>query len=188
MRSRYTRSPPPLRPQADPPSPPPPAASAGDAVLRIDFTGPPYAATLFADDTRIGQVESPGAAVPLPPGTVRLRAVNDAIFLNADLGAVTVRAGERRHVALPGTASAVVGVRGDEYTGLRILVDGRPLQGPYPAQVPRIAAGTHQITYRWIGGSRAGTDFSDTVTLTAGGHFVIRAVPDSAQIVVQQVR
>jgi hypothetical protein len=172
-----------------PAAPPPPTAAApGGTAIRVEFDGPPYPVTLFADDAQVGRVETGGGTVPVEPGTIRLRAVNESIFLNAEIAALTVRAGERKAISLPGTASAVVGVRGDDYTGVRVFINDRPVPGPYPAQVARIAAGTHRVTYRWMSGARAGTEISDAVKLTSGGHYIVRAVPDNAQIQVQQVR
>jgi hypothetical protein len=163
-------------------------APTGAATIEVEFTGAPYAVTLVSDGSSLGRVAGAGSVVQVDAGTLRLRAVSEAVFLDADLGVVTVRPGERKRIAVPGTASVVLGVRGDEYAGVRIWVDGRPLLGPYPAQVARVAAGSHQVSYRWSGGSRANLEISETVTLNAGAHYVVRAVPDNGQLVVQQVR
>ena len=56
-----------------------------------------------------------------------------------------MRAGERRTIAVPGLSSAAFGMKGEDYAGVRLLIDGRPVPGPYPAQVARIAAGTHRV-------------------------------------------
>jgi hypothetical protein len=98
------------------------------------------------------------------------------------------KAGERRKVGVPGTASAVFDVSGEAYTGLQMALDGRQVAGPYPAQIKSIAAGAHTVRYRWVTGPLAGTDITQTITVGAGGHFRIRAVPDHAQVVVQQLR
>ena len=171
------------------PAPSAPAVPAsGEAVLRVEFDGQPYAFTLFSGDSRLGRVEGAGGTVNVEAGALRLRAVNEAIFLNADLGSVTVRPGERRTISLPASSSAVFSVKGEDYAGVRILIDGRQISGPYPAQIARIAAGPHRVVYRWTSGSAAGREIADTVTLSAGGHFIIRAVQDNDQLVVQQLR
>jgi hypothetical protein len=176
--------PPQPQPVAVPSAPPAPS----EAVLRIEFDGPGYPVTLFADDTRLGRVDGPGGSVTVEPGAVRLRAVSETVFLSADVGGVTLRAGDRRSITMPGLGSAVASVKGEDYAGVRILVDGRPLPGPYPAQIARIAAGAHRVTFRWVSGPRAGTEISDALNVSAGAHYVVRAVPDTAQVVVQQLR
>jgi hypothetical protein len=82
----------------------------------------------------------------------------------------------------------VFGMKGEDYTGMRLLIDGRPVPGPYPAQVARIAAGAHRVAYRWVSGPAAGREVSDNVTLSAGGHFLVRAALDNDKLVVQQLR
>jgi hypothetical protein len=143
--------------------------------------------TLYSGDTQIARVDSAGL-VNVSPGDLRVRAVADGVFLNHDLGSVTLRAGERKQVALPGLASATISVRGDAYTGVRISVDDRPISGPYPAQIPRIAEGTHTIQVSWISGPFAGKELKQTFDARAGGHFLIRAVAESAEITIQRAR
>jgi hypothetical protein len=142
----------------------------------------------MSGDERLGRVDGQGQALSIEPGTVRLRAVNEALFLNLDLGTVTLRAGERKTVVIPGTASAVFNVKGEDYTGVRIFIGGRQLPGPYPAQIGQIAAGPHAVVFRWTSGPMAGREISKTVTLGARGHFLVRAVIDNGDILVQQLR
>ncbi len=84
--------------------------------------------------------------------------------------------------------SAVFKVKDEDYAGVRILVDDRLLPGPYPAQVAKIAAGSHRVVYRWISGPAAGREVSDSMTILPGGHFIVRAALDSDKLVVQQLR
>jgi hypothetical protein len=156
--------------------------------LRVGFDAQPYPVTLFAGDARLGRIETADASLDVEAGSVRLRAVNETLFLDLDLGPLTLRPGERRTVALPGLASAAFAVRGDDYAGVRILVDGRQIPGPYPAQVGRIAPGAHRVVYRWISGPAAGREVSDAIVLAAGGHFIIRAGLDNDKVAVQQLR
>lgn len=180
---------PPAKPVAEAPAPAPPKpAAVGTAELRVGFDAQPYPVTLFAGDARLGRVDAADTSLDVEAGSVRLRAVNEALFLDIDLGAVTLRPGERRTVALPGLASAAFAVRGDDYAGVRILVDGRQIPGPYPAQVGRIAPGAHRVVYRWVSGPAAGREVSDAVVLSAGGHFIIRAGLDNDKVAVQQLR
>jgi hypothetical protein len=169
---------------ATPVRPPEPA----DAFLRVDFEGQPYPVTLYAGDNRLGRAENADDSIRVEPGSVRLRAVNEALFLNVDLGVISLQPGERRSLSLPGTASAVLGVRGENYEGMALVIDGRPVPGPYPAQLGRIAAGTHRVVYRWTTGPAAGQEISDTITLSADGHFRVQAVLADEKLVVQRLR
>jgi len=180
----------PVAKPAEPPAAPvsqPPAPATGDAMLRLDFEGEPYQVTIFAGDERLGVISQPGT-MTIDAGTVKVRAVSEAVFLNADLGTVALRPGDRKAVALPGLASAVFNVKGEDYAGVRILIDGRQVPGPYPAQLAKVAAGTHTVVYKWVSGPAAGREISKTVTFTARGHFLVRAVVDNAEILVQQLR
>lgn len=171
-----------------PPKPAEPPAVTTGAVLRVSFDGQPYPVTLYSGETRLGRVDAPDSTVDIEAGSAALRAVSEAVFLNADLGTVAVKPGERRTVTVPGLASAAFAVRGEDYTGVRILIDGKPIPGPYPAQVGRIAAGMHRVVFRWVSGPAAGREVTDTITLASGGHFVVRASLESDKLAVQQLR
>jgi hypothetical protein len=54
--------------------------------------------------------------------------------------------------------------------------------------VPRIAASSHRITFKWSEGLLRGVEVSDTINLSGGRQFSIRAVPDNGQVVVQKLR
>ena len=170
---------------AEPPAPPVPASN--EATLRVDFDGEPYQVTLFADDERIGSVGQPGT-VTLVAGSIKVRAVAESVFLNAEIASLSLRPGDRKSITLPGLASAVLNVKGEDYTGVRIMLDGRQIPGPYPAQLGRVAAGTHNVVYRWVSGPSSGREIAKAVTFSARGHFLVRAVVDNADIVVQQLR
>jgi hypothetical protein len=163
-------------------------ASASEATVVIEFEGTAYPVTLFAGDARLGRVETANGTVAVESGTTRVRAVNESLFLDTLLPPITVHAGERRAIAMPGLSSAVFGMKGEDYTGMRLLIDGRPVPGPYPAQVARIAAGAHRVAYRWVSGPAAGREVSDNITLSAGGHFLVRAALNNDKLVVQQLR
>ena len=164
------------------------ADATGPAILRAAFADRPYPVTLFAGDTQIGRLDSGDATIRVDAGTLRLRAVNESVYLNADLGAIVLRPGERRTIPMPGTGSAVFGVKGEDYAGVRIVIDGRPVPGPYPAQIAQIASGVHQVIYRWTAGPLSGREVTGTVNISDGGHFIIRAAVDDAQILVQKFR
>ena len=179
-----------VRAQAAPRRTPARAAPAASrtASVQITFDGAPYPVTLFADGQQIGRVESPDQRVSVDAGRLTLRGVNDSMFLDQNLGTITLKPDENRVLTLPGAAGAFIGVQGNNYAGLQITLDGRSLSGPYPAQVPRLAATTHRIVFRWTDGALRGVEVSDTIDLTGGRQFSIRAVPESAQVVVQKIR
>ena len=166
----------------------PASSSAATATLLLAFEGAPYSLTLVANGKTIGRVSDGQTSVTVDPGNLQLRAVNEQLYLDQDLGAVSLAAGERRTISIPGTAAAVIGVRGENYSGLRILLDGKPLASPYPAQLPRIAASAHKIEFRWTDGVLQGVTIADTIDLSNGRQFIVRAVPEGAQVTVQKVR
>ena len=166
------------------PKPAPPAT----ATLQLQYDGAPYPLSLVADGRTIGRVSEGQTSVTVDAGRLHLRAVNEQFFLDHDLGAVSLTPGERRTLTIPATAVVVIGVRGENYTGLRILLDGKPLAGPYPAQLPRIAASTHKIEFRWSDGALQGVTIADTIDLSNGRQFTIRAVPEGAQVAIQRLR
>jgi len=170
------------------PAPPPAAPAPATATLQLQYDGAPYPLSLVADGRTVGRVTEGQTSVTVEAGRLRLRAVNEQLFLDHDLGTVTVGAGERRTLTIPATAVVVIGVRGENYTGLRILLDGRPLAGPYPAQLPRIAAVSHKIEFRWSDGALQGVTIADAIDLSGGRQFIIRAVPEGATVNLQKVR
>jgi len=158
------------------------------ATLQLQFEGAPYPLSLVADGKTVGRVSEGQTSVTVDSGRLRLRAVNEQLFLDHDLGAITLSPGERHALTIPATAVVVIGVRGENYTGLRIVLDGKPLAGPYPAQLPRIAASQHKIEFRWSDGPLQGVTIADTIDLSSGRQFIIRAVPEGATVNVQKVR
>jgi tRNA A-37 threonylcarbamoyl transferase component Bud32 len=170
------------------PAPPAAAPPQGPASLQVSYDGAAYPVTLIADGQQIGRVENSDQHVTVDAGRLTLRAVNDSVFLDQALGTITLRPEEKRVLTLPGAASVFIGVQGNSYAGLQITIDGRSLGGPYPAQIPRIAATSHRIVFRWTDGALRGVEVSDTVDLSGGRQFSIRAVPENGQIAVQRIR
>ena len=172
------------KPEESPPLPPKPAP----ATVRVGYAGGAYQVTVYADGKQVGRLSGAGQSLSIDPGRPRLRAVNEALFLSKDFGSVTLASNEGKTLSLPATASAYIGVRGDLYEGLRILIDGRAVKGPYPAQIGQIAAGRHRIAFRWEEGSLRGVEIAESIDLSDGAQFTIRAIPEDARVAVQKLR
>lgn len=158
------------------------------ASIEVSYEGEAFPVTLYADGREVGVVSRPTEQIKINAGTVRLRVVNDSLFLDRNVGSVALGPGERRVLPVPAVASAFIGVKDDVYQGLQILLNDRPVPEPYPAQIARIAAGPHAIVFRWIDGALVGKEIREMIDLTGGRHFLIRALPDNGQVVVQKLR
>lgn len=158
------------------------------ASIEVSYEGEPFPVTLYAGGREVGVVSRPTEQIEIGAGTVRLRVVNDSLFLDRNVGSVALGPGERRVLRVPAVASAFIGVKDDVYQGLQILLNDRPVPEPYPAQIARIAAGPHSIVFRWIDGALVGKEIREMIDLTGGRHFLIRALPDNGQVVVQKLR
>ena len=187
-------SPPSVAPEAAASSPVPapavePAAPAiPPATLTVAYAGAAYAVAISAGGERLGIVSGNGGSVSVEPGTHRIRASSSAVFLSEDLGNMTLESGAERTVRMPALASAFVGVLGDAYDGLQITISGTRVDGPYPAQVAKIAVGRHAVVFTWTSGGLSGLEIKDVVDVSSPGHYLIRAVPQMSQVTVQKLR
>ena len=186
----------PTAPEASPPPPhveaavpgrpattPPPAAPVVSGTLAFQFQGEAFPFQVYDGDQLIA-----GDPIRLPAGRHRIRLVNNDLFLNRSFETVTIAAGAEATLMVFGPGSAVVNVKGENYAGVQIFVDGRQLPLPYPAQIPRIASGSHVIRFAWVSGSFAGKALAETFSVRPGEHVLVRAVPDDSHVVVQQIR
>ncbi len=87
-----------------------------------------------------------------------------------------------------GVGSAYFEVTQDAYEGCEILLDGSRLPGPYPARVPRLAAGAHTVLFRWNSGKYAGQELSSAISIGDSHHVVARCEPQNRTVTVQQAR
>ena len=143
---------------------------------------------LFAGNRQLGSLER-GGLLRVDPGDQRdSRGGRVRVPQSGFRQPVDLRAGERKPLSLPAVASVVIGVRGDAYAGVRIEVDDRAIAGPYPAQIPRIAEGAHVVRFLWVAGPLAGKELKRPFDARAPGHFLIRALPEDAEISIQRVR
>ena len=61
------------------------------------------------------------------------------------------------------------------------LLDSKTLPTPYPAQIPKLAAGKHRLVFRWSGGKYAGTEFSSNFMALENNHILITGDPKTSQ-------
>jgi hypothetical protein len=110
------------------------------------------------------------------------------VFLARDLGTMDLKPGERRTIALPATTATTILVAGGDYDGLQLELGGRPVPGPYPAQIRRIVQGTHQVSFRWVSGPNQGKRIQGSATLVDGSVFRIVGSPQNETVTVTKLR
>jgi hypothetical protein len=166
---------------------PPIEAAPAPAVLDVQFAGQPFPLLIQAGDRRLGPLAGNGR-LDVQAGPKRVRAIAESVFFDHDFGLMPFKAGSSTRLEIPDVGSAVAKVKGELYNGVQIFVDNRALSGSYPAQIQRIVAGPHTVRFTWTSGPFDGKDLKATFDIVAGGHFLIRAVPENEQVAVQQVR
>ncbi len=176
-----------LAPEPVPEKAAPPPEKPALAFLTI-APGAPYSARIMDGGRRIEGIKAGGAAVPVTAGEHRFRAVAEEVFLDRPLETVRLKAGETHAIELPGLGSAYLEVPNDAYDGCEILLNGKMLPPPYPAQVPKLAAGDNRVVFRWTTGPYAGKQANSVVSVQEKGHYLIKAEPESGKVLVQQVR
>jgi serine/threonine protein kinase len=180
----------PAQPKKEPPAStkqPPLPEKPARAEIRFEFAGENYSVALY-DGARKLQDLSPGQSpIQIPTGDHRLRLVGEDVYLD-QVNAAQLKADQVITLTIPGLCSAFIDVPNDAYDGCEIQVDGKSLAAPYPAQLPKLAAGDHMITFRWGIGKYAGKEFSSTFAGLVGRHYRIRGEPQTGQIAVQQIK
>jgi len=171
---------PPPEPEEPPPAPAP-------AEVRIEYAGPAYDISLYDGRRKLKDLSSGTAKVQVPAGAHRFRLVGEEVYLNRQLR-VTLDPEQVYSIKVPGLASAYIEVPNDAYEGCEILLDNVQIPTPYPAQIQELAAGDHELTFRWTSGKYDGKEFKSTISSEAGGHYLIRGQPESEEATVQRVR
>ncbi len=164
-------------------APPKPAP----ATVTLGFSGPVYAVSLFEGRRKLRDFTAAGT-MEVPAGPHQFRVVSQEVFLDLELERQRLASEQEFAITLPGLGSAYISVPNDAYEGCEILLNGILLPTPYPAPLPKLAAGTHRIVFRWITGKYAGKEFSSAITTLEGHHFLISADPESGKVDVQQAR
>jgi hypothetical protein len=142
---------------------------------------------LYDGRTRLTHITPAQHNFKLPEGAHSLRLVNRTIFLNQALEKGDFAADRNLEVGLPELASATVEVSNNAYPDCSIAIDDVVLSPPYPAQIPRIAAGNHRIVFSWSSGTYEGVKISKSITVKARSILLIRGNPQAEEVQVQSL-
>jgi predicted Ser/Thr protein kinase len=175
-----TSNTPPVQPPALPSEKPAPA------FLSL-APGAPYTARVLEGNRKL-DLKAGGSPLQVSAGEHRLRLVAEEVFLDRPLQPVKLKPGEMHSIALPGLGSAYIDVPNDAYDGCEILLNGKLLPQPYPAQVPKVAGGDNRVLFRWTAGKYAGKQANSVVSIQEKGHYLIKGEPETGKVLVQQVR
>lgn len=137
-------------------------------------------------DPLIGRVVAP-AQIPGQAGEHTFQITNPGLFLNLRVQQKLVP-DQTFTIALPGLGSAYIEVPNDAYTGCEIILNGIPVPSPYPAQIPKLAAGKHQLIFRWTSGKYSGKEFFSDITTQANHHYLVTGNPQTEKVIIQLAR
>ncbi len=157
------------------------------AEVSFEFSGIVYPVTVY-DGTRKLRDLTSTQSLPVSAGQHRFRLVSEEMYLDQKPAAVRLKPDETVSIPIPGLGGAYIEVPNNAYEGCEIELDGRKLPTPYPAQIPKIAAGEHQVVFRWVSGPYAGKEVSSAFSVEADHLFRVRGDPGSGQVTVQQIR
>jgi len=166
----------------------PAAEKPGHAEVHLAFAGDSYPVTVYDGNRRLEDLPSGAPSLQVTTGDHRFRVVSNEVYLDQQSGTIRLKADQVYPITIPGLGSAYIEVPNDAYDGCEILVSGMKLATPYPAQVPKLAAGDHRISFRWSAGKYAGKEFSNIFAIEANHHYRVRGDPQTNQVVVQQIK
>jgi serine/threonine protein kinase len=168
--------------------PAPVAAEPTQAEIRLEFSGANFPVTVYDGAVKLIELSASNPSIRIASGNHRFRLVSEEVYLNLNLNPVKLKTDEIYTIQAPALCSAFIDVPNDAYDGCRIHLDGRLLSAPYPAQIPKLAAGNHHIVFSWDSGDYADTKLESTFTTEANHHYRVRGEPSSEKVVVQQLR
>lgn len=158
------------------------------AKIRFTSAGADYTVTLFEGARKIKDGLSVSSSLQVSAAEHLFRIVNTEIFLDLSLERVSLEPDQVFSIPLPGLGSAYIEVPNDAYTGCEILMNGIQLSTPYPAQIQKLAAGEHRVTFRWSSGKYSGREFSSNISTQANHHYLITGNPQAEKVIIQMVR
>ncbi len=157
-------------------------------LVRLEYAGEMYPVTVYDGAKRLGALSLSNPSLQLATGIHNFRIVSGEVFLDHKLNKVRLDPDQVYLISVPALCSAFIEVPNDAYDGCEIQLGNRKLEAPYPAQIPRLAAGNHQIHFRWNSGKYQGTQLASTFEAQASHHYRIRGEPGGEEVVVQQIR
>jgi serine/threonine-protein kinase len=172
-----------VEPKPKPPTPAPERLAPAHLTLE---TQPPYEVTVFDGSRRLERLtQSP---VEVSAGEHRLRILSEEVYLDRRLERIRLAPGATYSIPIPGLASAYIEVPNDAYDGCEILLNGRKIPTPYPAPLPKLAAGEHRLVFRWTSGRFAGKEIASAVSFEESRHYLIKGEPETGRVAVQRAR
>jgi serine/threonine protein kinase len=158
------------------------------AEIRLEFAGESYPVTVYDGTAILKALSVSNPSMQIRVGNHRFRVVSQEVFLDQKLDPVKLKADQVYAIPVPALCSAFIEVTNDAYDGCEIHLDGRMLPVPYPAQIPKLAAGNHRIVFRWNSGKYAGVELVSPFAGEANHHYRVRGEPSEENVLVQQLR
>jgi serine/threonine protein kinase len=160
----------------------------GHAELRLEFAGASYPVTIYEGVVPIKELSASNPSIQIAAGTHRFRLVSEDGFIDQKLNQVNLKADEVYTISVPAICSAFIDLPNDAYDGCTIQLDGKTIAAPYPAQIPKLAAGIHKVVFRWNSGKYVGKEIISSFPGEANHHYRIHGEPAGEKVVVQQIR
>jgi serine/threonine protein kinase len=160
----------------------------GQAQIQVGYDSATYNAAIYDGSRLLANIDGASKAIPIPSGDHHFRIASDEVYLNSSLGAMKLKAGETRSITLPGLGSAYIEVPDQAYDGCEIFLNGKRLPPPYPAQIQRLAAGSHKIVFKWSSGDYEGKDLASSFSIQEDRHYGILGDPDNEKVEVKPIR
>jgi serine/threonine protein kinase len=167
---------------------PPVVEETSPAEIRLEYAAESYPVTVYDGAAALKGLSASNPSIQIATGSHHFRLVSDDIFLDQKLDPVQLKADQVYAIPVPALCSAFIEVTNDAYDGSEIHLDGRTLSAPYPAQIPKLAAGNHRIIFRWNSGKYAGKELVSTFTGAANHHYRVRGEPAGEKVLIQQIR
>jgi serine/threonine protein kinase len=165
-----------------------PAEESGQAEIRLVFAGATYPVSIYDGAVLLKDLSAANSSIRITAGNHHFKLVSEDGFVEQTLAPGRLKADEVFTISVPAVCSAFIDVPNDTYEGCVIQLDGKTISAPYPAQIPKLAAGNHKIVFRWNSGKHIGKEIVSGFTSEANHHYSIRGEPDSEKVTVRQIR
>ena len=152
------------------------------ALLQLEYRGVRYPVRVNEGGRELGPLP-----VALAAGEHEIQVVSEPLFLDRKQK-FSISAGKDQYMVLPALGSALFEVTSGNYDGCEILLDGRRLEGPYPAHVQQLVAGDHTVTFQWTSGAFAGKKLVFPVPVGENAQSQIQVDPAQNSFLMQQTR